>query len=129
MKRERLLQSLLEASGRRGVQVLEVTHEAEDLALGVLVVLHVPGSSKSHPDRPVMFLRQVTENVPLLVSLASLNLGLAEDLPDSLVKPLRSVEDEQVLPLGIEPAADEIVEQAPRHLGTLRNSLPETEDA
>ena len=129
MKRQRLLEPLLETSGCRVVDLLELVQELLQLFLRVRVTRHVPRDPETRPDLEVVALGKVREDVALLVDLAALNDGvLPEDARDGLVERLRSVEDEEILAVGVESSPDHVGEELLDDLSVLGRVLPEPED-
>ena len=129
MKRQRLLEPLLETSGCRVVDLLELVQELLQLFLRVRVTRHVPRDPETRPDLEVVALGKVREDVALLVDLAALNDGvLPEDARDGLVERLRSVEDEEILAVGVESSPDHVGEEFLDDLSVLGRVLPEPED-
>ena len=129
MKRQRLLEPLLETSGCRVVDLLELVQELLQLFLRVRVTRHVPRDPETRPDLEVVALGKVREDVALLVDLAALNDGvLPEDARDGLVERLRSVEDEEILAVSVESSPDHVGEELLDDLSVLGRALPEPED-
>ena len=129
MKRQRLLEPLLETSGCRVVDLLELVQELLQLFLRVRVTRHVPRDPETRPDLEVVALGKVREDVALLVDLAALNDGvLPEDVRDGLVERLRSVEDEEILAVGVESSPNHVGEELLDDLSVLGRVLPEPED-
>lgn len=101
MNSDRVLKTFPEALGRRRIETVEVNDYLLEFLLRGVVAFHLPGRTKSSPNKSLVSLGKMRENIPLLVELTSLDDGvLSETGPDRLPKSLGAVQHKKITSIG-----------------------------
>ena len=96
VQRQRLLQGLFQAARRRHAQLREVLDQLLQCGSCVVVALQAPRRTQTLTHRRVVFRRQMSQHVSLLVHLTALHhRAAAERRLDRLAQRRRSVQHEQ----------------------------------
>src|SRR5258708_19830212 len=129
MHRQRFLQPFFQTACRAGVDAFQLPEDFLQLRFCRRVIPHRVAVTDSPVVIALDVLRQMFFHIAPLVNLAALHFGtLAEHSLDSRAQRFRSVDHEQVAPIGIEAARHQVFQQLLHHRGVFRRPLPQPQN-